>query len=90
MVEAHEVTFLIADFSGRAVVRLTSAGRVDGARSPKVTANQIGYTFATVETTCKSGTHRYRVQTVVYQIHIGDDGTNITTEKYSPAPEFTC
>jgi hypothetical protein len=27
------VTFLIADFSGRAVVRLTSAGRVDGARS---------------------------------------------------------
>ena len=33
MVDAHEVTFLIADFSGRAVVRLTSAGRVDGARS---------------------------------------------------------
>jgi serine phosphatase RsbU (regulator of sigma subunit) len=33
MVDAHEVTFLIADFSGRAVVRLTSAARVDGARS---------------------------------------------------------
>jgi serine phosphatase RsbU (regulator of sigma subunit) len=33
MVDAHEVTFLIADFSGRAVVRLTSAGRVDGART---------------------------------------------------------
>jgi hypothetical protein len=33
MVEAHEVTFLIADFSGRAVVRLTSTGRIDGARS---------------------------------------------------------
>jgi serine phosphatase RsbU (regulator of sigma subunit) len=33
MVDAHEVTFLITDFSGRAVVRLTSAGRVDGART---------------------------------------------------------
>jgi serine phosphatase RsbU (regulator of sigma subunit) len=33
MVGAHSVTFLIADFSGRAVVRLTSAGRVKGARS---------------------------------------------------------
>src|ERR671921_567991 len=33
MVDAHAVTFLIADFSGRAVVRLTSAGRVEGARS---------------------------------------------------------
>jgi serine phosphatase RsbU (regulator of sigma subunit) len=33
MVDAHAVTFLIADFSGHAVVRLTSAGRVDGARS---------------------------------------------------------
>ena len=33
MVDARAVTFLIADFSGRAVVRLTSAGRVDGARS---------------------------------------------------------
>ena len=33
MVDAHDVTFLIADFSGRAVVRLTSAGRVEGARS---------------------------------------------------------
>lgn len=32
MVDAHAVTFLIADFSGRAVVRLTSAGRVHGAR----------------------------------------------------------
>jgi serine phosphatase RsbU (regulator of sigma subunit) len=32
MVDAHAVTFLIADFSGRSVVRLTSAGRVDGAR----------------------------------------------------------
>ena len=27
------VSFLIADFSGRALVRLTSAGTVDGARS---------------------------------------------------------
>lgn len=33
MVDAHAVTFLITDFSGRAVVRLTSAGRVEGARS---------------------------------------------------------
>src|SRR5688572_12923056 len=33
MVDAEAVTFLIADFSGRAVVRLTSAGRVEGARS---------------------------------------------------------
>jgi hypothetical protein len=33
MVDAHAVTFLIADFSGRAVVRLTSSGRVEGARS---------------------------------------------------------
>jgi hypothetical protein len=33
MVDARAVTFLIADFSGRAVVRLTSAGRVEGARS---------------------------------------------------------
>jgi serine phosphatase RsbU (regulator of sigma subunit) len=33
MVDAHSVTFLIADFSGRAVVRLTSAGRIEGARS---------------------------------------------------------
>src|SRR5215218_4768725 len=33
MVGAEDVTFLIADFSGRAVVRLTSAGRVEGARS---------------------------------------------------------
>jgi serine phosphatase RsbU (regulator of sigma subunit) len=33
MVDAQSVTFLIADFSGHAVVRLTSAGRVDGARS---------------------------------------------------------
>jgi serine phosphatase RsbU (regulator of sigma subunit) len=33
MVGAEAVTFLLADFSGRAVVRLTSAGRVEGARS---------------------------------------------------------
>ncbi|WP_346619835.1 PP2C family protein-serine/threonine phosphatase [Blastococcus montanus] len=33
MVDATAVTLLLADFSGRAVVRLTSAGRVDGARS---------------------------------------------------------
>ena len=33
MVAAKAVSFLIADFSGRAVVRLTSAGRVNGARS---------------------------------------------------------
>lgn len=33
MVGAREVHFLIADFSGRAVVRLTSAGPVEGARS---------------------------------------------------------
>jgi serine phosphatase RsbU (regulator of sigma subunit) len=33
MVDAHSVTFLIADFSGRAVVQLTSAGRIEGARS---------------------------------------------------------
>jgi serine phosphatase RsbU (regulator of sigma subunit) len=33
MIGAHEVNLLIADFSGRALVRLTSAARVDGARS---------------------------------------------------------
>ena len=33
MVSAKAVSFLIADFSGRAVVRLTSVGRVPGARS---------------------------------------------------------
>jgi hypothetical protein len=33
MVGAAEVSFLVADFSGRSVVRLTSAGRVDGART---------------------------------------------------------
>ncbi|MGY2002411.1 PP2C family protein-serine/threonine phosphatase [Blastococcus sp. SYSU DS1024] len=33
MVDATAVTLLLADFSGRAVIRLTSAGRVDGARS---------------------------------------------------------
>jgi serine phosphatase RsbU (regulator of sigma subunit) len=33
MVGAREVNLLIADFSGRAVVRLTSAGSVSGARS---------------------------------------------------------
>jgi serine phosphatase RsbU (regulator of sigma subunit) len=33
MVEADAVTFLIADFSGRALVRLTSAGTVAGARA---------------------------------------------------------
>jgi serine phosphatase RsbU (regulator of sigma subunit) len=33
MVDAREVDFLITDFSGRAVVRLTSAGQVEGARS---------------------------------------------------------
>jgi serine phosphatase RsbU (regulator of sigma subunit) len=32
MVAASEISFLIADFSGRAVVRLTSAGAVPGAR----------------------------------------------------------
>jgi len=33
MVGAREVTLLIADFSGRAVVRMTAAGGVEGARS---------------------------------------------------------
>ena len=33
MVDAHAVTLLIADFSGRAVVRLTSASLVEGARA---------------------------------------------------------
>jgi serine phosphatase RsbU (regulator of sigma subunit) len=33
MVDAREVTLLIADFSGRAVVRLTSSNLVEGARS---------------------------------------------------------
>jgi serine phosphatase RsbU (regulator of sigma subunit) len=36
MVSAKAVAFLIADFSGRSVVRLTSAGRVPGARSQGV------------------------------------------------------
>jgi serine phosphatase RsbU (regulator of sigma subunit) len=33
MIGAHEVNLLIADFSGRALVRLTSSARVEGARS---------------------------------------------------------
>src|SRR3954468_1123234 len=33
MVGAREVNLLIADFTGRALVRLTSASRVEGARS---------------------------------------------------------
>src|SRR5689334_15146765 len=33
MVDAHEVTLLVADFTGRSVVRLTSADPVQGARS---------------------------------------------------------
>ena len=33
MVQAADVSFLISDFSGRAVVRLTSSGRVPGARA---------------------------------------------------------
>src|SRR3954471_13050467 len=33
MIGAREVNLLIADFSGRALVRLTSAARIDGARS---------------------------------------------------------
>jgi hypothetical protein len=33
MVGADAVTFLVADFSGRSVVRLSSAGRVEGART---------------------------------------------------------
>ena len=33
MVDAHEASLLITDFTGRAVVRLTSADLVDGARS---------------------------------------------------------
>jgi serine phosphatase RsbU (regulator of sigma subunit) len=36
MVRARRVTLLVADFSGRAVVRLTSAHRVQGARSQGV------------------------------------------------------
>ena len=36
MVHARTVTLLIADFSGRALVRLTSAGLVEGARSQGV------------------------------------------------------
>ena len=36
MVQARMVTLLIADFSGRALVRLTSAGLVEGARSQGV------------------------------------------------------
>src|SRR5919107_6099815 len=33
MLDAHRVRLLIADFSGRAVVRLTSTDRVSGART---------------------------------------------------------
>src|SRR5688500_7232059 len=33
MVDAREVSLLITDFTGRSVVRLTSADRVEGARS---------------------------------------------------------
>jgi hypothetical protein len=35
-VDAREVNLLIVDFSGRAVVRLTSADRVEGARGREV------------------------------------------------------
>src|SRR5919107_403546 len=52
MVDARAVTLLIADFSGRAVVRLTSAARVEGARSHGVEQ---------AETLPLAGTHYERV-----------------------------
>jgi serine phosphatase RsbU (regulator of sigma subunit) len=52
MVDARAVTLLIADFSGRAVVRLTSAARVEGAR---------GHGIEQAETVPLAGTRYERV-----------------------------
>ena len=41
MVDAREVTLLIADFSGRAVVRMTVADRVDGTRARGVERAEV-------------------------------------------------
>jgi hypothetical protein len=74
----------------RKVCNWTGCNWLDRAVSPKARANQRGYTFATVDSSCQRGTNRYRIETVVYQIHVGDDGTGIFTVKYSAEPEFTC
>lgn len=74
----------------RKVCNWTGCNWLDRAYGPKVSANQIGYTFSTVDSSCATGTNRYRIETVAYQIHAGDDGTNVTTERWSAEPEFTC
>ena len=53
-------------------------------------ANQRDWTFAEVTTSCKAGTHRYRVKTSVYQVTVSDTGTGIWTTEVSYATECTC
>ena len=69
MVEARSVTLLIADFSGRAVVRLTSAALVEGARSRGVEQ---------AETLPLAGTVYERVlRTQQADIRAADDGVRM-------------
>jgi serine phosphatase RsbU (regulator of sigma subunit) len=70
MVDARAVTLLISDFSGRAVVRLTSAGRVEGARSRGVEQ---------AETLPLAGTHYDQVlRTQQADVQALDDGARVT------------
>ena len=69
MLDAREVTLLIADFSGRAVVRLTSTARVDGARNRG---------SEQAETLPLAGTSYERVlRTQQADVHPVDDGTQV-------------
>ena len=70
MVDARAVTLLISDFTGRAVVRLTSAGRVEGARSRGVEQ---------AETLPLAGTHYDQVlRTQQADVQALDDGARVT------------
>ena len=69
MVHAREATLLIADFSGRAVVRLTSSGPVEGARNHGVEQ---------AETLLLAGTPYDRVlRTQQPDVAALDDGTRV-------------
>jgi serine phosphatase RsbU (regulator of sigma subunit) len=70
MVAARSVTLLVADFSGRAVVRLTSAGAVEGARNQG--AEQA-------ETLPLTGTVHERVlRSQQPDVQLLDDGARVT------------
>jgi serine phosphatase RsbU (regulator of sigma subunit) len=71
MIDAREVNLLIADFSGRALVRLTSTARVDGARSQG--------RHEQAETLPLAGTHYDRVlRTQQPDVRALDDGAQVT------------